>query len=101
MFRVSDKYGKHAIKTKINACIMREKVSAEGDVLSNYFTPLKLEECGVFRWPTDVVHKITPDSPLWDISANDLMTSKYVKRAKIAPTDIFLKCSFDLLSHRK
>lgn len=76
VFRVSDKYGKHSIKTQINAYIMREKLSAEGDLFVNYFTPLKLEECGVFLWPTDVVHVIDETSPFWDLPADDLITQK-------------------------
>lgn len=56
--------------------MINERYTAEGEYLQNYMVPLELNKCEVFMWPTDVVHEINEDSPLWDVSASDLMNLK-------------------------
>ena len=39
---------------------------------------VNLEETDIFFiWPMTIVHKITPESPLYDISASDLLKEKF------------------------
>lgn len=73
LFRIADRSGKHLIKTKISAYMIKQRFTEEGECLHHYMVPLKLNKVEVFIWPTDVVHEITETSPLWEVSANDLM----------------------------
>lgn len=54
--------------------MIKQRFTEEGECLHHYMIPLKLNKVEVFIWPTDVVHEINESSPLWEVSANDLMT---------------------------
>lgn len=78
VFRIADRSGKHLIRTKISAYMIKQRFTSEGACLHHYMVPLKLNKVEVFIWPTDVVHEITETSPFWQVSANDLMALEYV-----------------------
>lgn len=40
---------------------------------------LKLEKPGILIWPVEVIHKIDETSPLWDLSAKDLILKRLVE----------------------
>lgn len=78
MFRVGDRRRAHIVGTKVRAYLMETRNTSQGEYLENFQTPLKLEPHGLLLWPLTIVHKITPTSPLYDMSARDLLLKKYV-----------------------
>ena len=60
----------------------RRRVTAEGE-LYHEMTMMKIEPdtsnepCIFFVWPLEVIHKIDEDSPLYNISAADLVKEKF------------------------
>lgn len=76
IFKVRDNYGKHRMKTSIKAYFVERRFSVERELLSNYVQPLTLDNYGSLIWPLEVVHKITTNSPLWDVSAETLLTKR-------------------------
>lgn len=68
--------GKHWAKTYVKAFFVYKKISSEGESIPNYFLPLRLENYGTLIWPLEIVHRITESSPLWNVSAQDLLTSR-------------------------
>ncbi|GLV40098.1 Inwardly rectifying potassium channel 2 [Carabus blaptoides fortunei] len=77
MFRVEDKRRAHIVGTQLKAYLMETRRTSQGEYLENFQTPLKLEPHGLLLWPLTVVHKITPASPLYDLSAQDLLLKKF------------------------
>nr|XP_022911944.1 G protein-activated inward rectifier potassium channel 3-like [Onthophagus taurus] len=77
IFRVRDSHGKHWAKTVIKAVLIKRKVSVEGEPLQYYFENLKLEKYGLLMWPQEIIHKITPESPLWTLSPAHLYESRF------------------------
>ncbi|KAJ8962842.1 hypothetical protein NQ318_001242 [Aromia moschata] len=71
IFRVRDTANKFESLTKISAYLVQKR----NDEL--YLKCLKLESVGLLIWPVEVVHRITKDSPLWDLSAKDLILKKF------------------------
>ncbi|CAG9767980.1 unnamed protein product [Ceutorhynchus assimilis] len=76
IMRVNDRDGRHWINTKVNMYLIRDILTKEGELLRNYIIELKIQPVGMLFWPVDVVYKITEDSPLWTISANEMMTKR-------------------------
>lgn len=82
MFRVGDMRKSHIIDARIRAQMIRMRVTDEGEIMPYYQHELR---CGVDHdesdlfliWPMTIVHKITPDSPLYNISAADLLKEKF------------------------
>ena len=82
MFRVGDMRKSHIIDAHIRAQMIRMRVTNEGEIMPYYQHELK---CGVDHdesdlfliWPMTIVHKITPDSPLYNISAADLLKERF------------------------
>lgn len=75
IFRVCDFMQAHAIDSKIKAYLFEEKVTLEGECVGKCQQRLKLENNGrVFLiWPQTVCHFIDKNSPLYDMSAKDLI----------------------------
>ncbi|KRT86729.1 hypothetical protein AMK59_2176 [Oryctes borbonicus] len=73
IFRVRDEDSRHAIGTIITAYILREDRESRGPYLEN----IPLEPYGFLIWPLEVIHKITPASPLWDVSSYNLLSAKF------------------------
>lgn len=77
IFRIRDEEGKHRANTKLRVYFMAKRYTMEGEELPNYIESIKLQHYGILMWPLDVVHEIDKDSPMWNISARDLLTEKF------------------------
>lgn len=82
MFRVGDMRKSHIIEAHVRAQIISKRVTKEGEVLPFYQYELKVggdgeEDKIFFIWPTTIVHKITPDSPLYTLSAAEMMRQRF------------------------
>ncbi|KAK4026122.1 hypothetical protein OUZ56_015143 [Daphnia magna] len=82
MFRVGDMRKSHIIDASIRAQMIRMRVTNEGEMMPYFQYELKVgfdhDESNLFLiWPMTVVHKITPDSPLYNVSASDLLKDKF------------------------
>ncbi|XP_050540469.1 G protein-activated inward rectifier potassium channel 3-like isoform X2 [Daktulosphaira vitifoliae] len=82
MFRVGDMRKSHIIEAHVRAQLIKKKVTLEGELLPFHQYELKVGGDGVedrifFIWPTTIVHKITPDSPLYMLSAADFLREKF------------------------
>lgn len=82
MFRVGDMRKSHIIGAKMRAQLIRCKVSREGESLPQYLIELDLEVDGsgsdlFFIWPQIVVHRINQRSPLWNLSAFELLHERF------------------------
>lgn len=81
-FRVGDMRKSHIIGASVRAQFINMRVTEEGEQMPYYQHELKVgidnDESDVFLiWPMTIVHKITPDSPLYHISALDLLKEKF------------------------
>lgn len=56
--------------------MMENMKTRQEELVPGYQTPLELEPFGLLLWPLTLVHKIGPKSPLYDVSAKDLLTKK-------------------------
>uniref|UniRef100_A0A336LU92 CSON004672 protein n=1 Tax=Culicoides sonorensis TaxID=179676 RepID=A0A336LU92_CULSO len=82
MFRVGDMRKSHIIEAHVRAQIIRRKVTREGEVLGFYQQELQVGADGsddrlMFIWPTTIVHKIDKQSPLYALSAQDMIKERF------------------------
>uniref|UniRef100_A0A8D8VMJ5 ATP-sensitive inward rectifier potassium channel 12 n=1 Tax=Cacopsylla melanoneura TaxID=428564 RepID=A0A8D8VMJ5_9HEMI len=82
MFRVGDMRRSHIIEAHVRAQLIRKKVTLEGELLPFYQQELKVGGDGIedkifFIWPTTIVHKINPMSPLYTLSAADMLKERF------------------------
>lgn len=82
MFRVGDMRKSHIIGANIRAQLIKSKLSKEGEALAQFQTELEITTDGCssdlfFIWPMIVVHRITPDSPLYNLSASDMIQDRF------------------------
>ncbi|KAK3928479.1 ATP-sensitive inward rectifier potassium channel 12 [Frankliniella fusca] len=82
MFRVGDMRKSHIIEAHVRAQLIRRKTTREGEVLPYHQQELQVggdgeEDKIFFIWPTTIVHKITPESPLYSMSAADMMRERF------------------------
>ncbi|CAG9815454.1 unnamed protein product [Phaedon cochleariae] len=83
VFRVGDMRKKSGlIETKIKAKLIRERESTEGELLSNHLSklPVSVDDCAedlLLIWPVSIVHKIDEFSPLYKLSADDLVNENF------------------------
>ncbi|XP_066587883.1 inward rectifier potassium channel irk-1-like isoform X2 [Prorops nasuta] len=82
MFRVGDMRKSHIIEAHVRAQMIKRKVTQEGELLPFFQTELKVggdgeEDKIFFIWPTTIVHKINQDSPLYHISASDMLRERF------------------------
>ncbi|XP_052893440.1 ATP-sensitive inward rectifier potassium channel 8-like [Anopheles moucheti] len=75
VFRICDRKWQHAIETKVTAVMLESKRTAEGELIEKCESYLKLENDGrlVLLWPVTACHVIDRDSPLYDLSAAELL----------------------------
>lgn len=78
MFRVGDMRKSHIIGANVRAQLIKTKMTKEGEVISQYQSELEVGTDGCssdlfFIWPMVVCHKINEDSPLYGMSASDLI----------------------------
>ncbi|XP_028966957.1 ATP-sensitive inward rectifier potassium channel 12 [Galendromus occidentalis] len=82
LFRVGDMRKSHIIGTNISAQIIKRKVTQEGEVIPYYHTTLDVRfdagnESILFIWPATIVHEINERSPLYTLSAEDIMKDRF------------------------
>ncbi|XP_026317812.1 G protein-activated inward rectifier potassium channel 3-like isoform X2 [Hyposmocoma kahamanoa] len=82
MFRVGDMRKSHIVEAHIRAQIIRRKITREGEVLPFYQQELKVGADGeedrlMFIWPMTIVHKINEKSPLYGLSASDMLKERF------------------------
>ncbi|KAL2736432.1 inward rectifier potassium channel 2-like isoform X1 [Vespula maculifrons] len=82
MFRVGDMRKSHIIEAHVRAQMIKRKVTREGELLPFFQTELKVggdgeEDKIFFIWPTTIVHKIDEHSPLYHISASDMLRERF------------------------
>ncbi|KAL3273235.1 hypothetical protein HHI36_014689 [Cryptolaemus montrouzieri] len=82
MFRVGDMRKSHIIEAHVRAQLIKHKITKEGESIPFYQTELKVGCDGeqdkiLFIWPTTIVHKIVKGSPLYNMSATDLLRERF------------------------
>lgn len=83
MFRVGDMRKKsRIIEAKIKAQLIQSKKTIEGEILRYHHSRITVsaDDCGgdlFFIWPMTIVHKIDKNSPLYDLSASDLLKENF------------------------
>ncbi|KAL0122752.1 hypothetical protein PUN28_007450 [Cardiocondyla obscurior] len=82
MFRVGDMRKSHIIEAHVRAQMIKRKVTMEGELLPFCQTELKVggdgeEDKIFFIWPTTIVHKIDQYSPLYKVSASDMLRERF------------------------
>ncbi|XP_014299125.1 ATP-sensitive inward rectifier potassium channel 12 [Microplitis demolitor] len=82
MFRVGDMRKSHIIEAHIRAQLINKKVTREGESLPFFQTELRVggdgeEDKIFFIWPTTIVHKINQLSPLYYLSASDMLRERF------------------------
>ncbi|XP_072157772.1 ATP-sensitive inward rectifier potassium channel 12 isoform X2 [Bemisia tabaci] len=82
MFRVGDMRKSHIIEAHIRAQLISKKITREGEILPFYQQEMKVggdgeEDRIFFIWPTTIVHRITEDSPLYHLSAADMINERF------------------------
>ncbi|XP_039754588.1 G protein-activated inward rectifier potassium channel 3 isoform X2 [Pararge aegeria] len=82
LFRVGDIRKSHILEAHIRAQIIRKKITREGELLPFYQQELKVGADGeedrlMFIWPMTIVHKINEKSPLYNLSASDMLRERF------------------------
>ncbi|XP_053691945.1 ATP-sensitive inward rectifier potassium channel 11-like [Sabethes cyaneus] len=79
IFRLCDLKQQHAIETKISAVMLEQRRSLEGELIEKHESYMKLENGGriLLMWPITVCHVIDKSSPMFDISAKDLLQKRF------------------------
>ncbi|KAK8740765.1 hypothetical protein OTU49_002691, partial [Cherax quadricarinatus] len=82
LFRVGDMRKSHIIEAHVRAQLIRKRVTREGEILPFFQYELDVgydigEDRIFFIWPMTMVHKINENSPLYDLSAHDLLREKF------------------------
>lgn len=79
VFRLCDVKHQHAIETKVKAVMLEQRRSLEGEVIEKNESYMSLENDGriLLMWPVTVCHVIDRESPLFDISAKDLLEKRF------------------------
>ncbi|XP_048483072.1 ATP-sensitive inward rectifier potassium channel 11 isoform X10 [Plutella xylostella] len=82
LFRVGDIRKSHILEAHVRAQIIRKKITREGEVLPFYQQELKVGADGeedrlMFIWPMTIVHKINEKSPLYGLSASDMLRERF------------------------
>ncbi|ELT87586.1 hypothetical protein CAPTEDRAFT_226569 [Capitella teleta] len=85
LFRVGDMRKTHIIGTSIRAVLVKNRLTKEGEMIPLCQYPLLLQtessipgDSFVFlAWPVTVGHHISDQSPLWDVSAEQLLAERF------------------------
>ncbi|CAO1407033.1 unnamed protein product, partial [Diamesa serratosioi] len=82
MFRVGDMRKSHIIEAHVRAQIIRRKTTKEGELLPFYQQEMDVGADGsddrlMFIWPTTIVHKIDKDSPLYQLTAQEMLKERF------------------------
>ena len=84
LFRVADmRRSSYIVNTTIRAVLVQNRITKEGELLPLGQVPLEVQaenavDYYIFLpWPTTIIHKINSDSPLYDLSAEQLVTARF------------------------
>ncbi|CAH0723322.1 unnamed protein product, partial [Brenthis ino] len=82
LFRVGDIRKSHILEAHVRAQIIRKKITREGEMLPFYQQELKVGADGeedrlMFIWPMTIVHKINEKSPLYNLTAEDMLKERF------------------------
>ena len=82
LFRVGDMRKSHIIEAHIRAQLIRKRITREGEVIPFFQYELNVgydtgDDRIFFIWPMTIVHKIDETSPLFDLTAHDLLREKF------------------------
>ena len=80
--RIGDIRKSHLLAAQVHGCLVRRHVSEEGVLYPLFLNKVKfqaddMDDTLVLMWPMVLTHKITEDSPFWDIKPADLTNEKY------------------------
>ncbi|KAL5016790.1 hypothetical protein ScPMuIL_006379 [Solemya velum] len=80
--RLGDMRHSHLVDTSFYGIFIREKVSSEGSLYPLFQTKLDFEVHGMddrvfLMWPLVLKHKITEDSPLWEMRPEDILSNTF------------------------
>ena len=72
----------HIVEAHVRAILIRKRQTVEGEVMPLYQHEMQMSdiegECRLFLvWPVTLEHKIDSESPLWDVSAEDLLRDQF------------------------
>jgi potassium inwardly-rectifying channel subfamily J len=78
MFRVGDMRKSHIISAKVRAQLIHTRITKEGEVLHQQQTEMQIGTDSsnsnlFFIWPLTLIHRINSESPLYNISADDII----------------------------
>ncbi|XP_071444378.1 G protein-activated inward rectifier potassium channel 3-like isoform X3 [Hetaerina americana] len=82
MFRVGDMRKSHIIGARVRAQLIKSRTTKEGETLGMYQHELSVgadsdRDDVFFIWPMTVVHRIDESSPLYDLSAAELLRDRF------------------------
>ncbi|XP_046391502.1 G protein-activated inward rectifier potassium channel 3-like isoform X2 [Ischnura elegans] len=82
MFRVGDMRKSHIIGARVRAQLIRSRTTKEGETLGMYQYELSVgadsdRDDVFFIWPMTVVHRIDESSPLYDLSAAEMLRDRF------------------------
>ena len=82
LFRVADMRKSQIVAATVRAMMVKNRISKEGELLPLSQVPLEVNaESGDYNiflvWPVTVVHKIDDKSPLWGVSAEQLISEQF------------------------
>lgn len=84
LFRVADmRRTSYIVNTTIRAVLVQNRITKEGELLPLGQVPLEVQaenavDYYIFvPWPTTIIHKINDASPFYDLSAEQLLTSRF------------------------
>ncbi|XP_048487298.1 G protein-activated inward rectifier potassium channel 3-like [Plutella xylostella] len=77
-FRVWDLQQVHLVGSAVTAYMLKPIRTLEGEVVHNYIQQLPLQQArALLLWPVTVVHVIDEASPLYDLSAQNMMDYRF------------------------
>ncbi|XP_059473830.1 G protein-activated inward rectifier potassium channel 3-like [Neocloeon triangulifer] len=83
IFRVGDMRRSHIIEAHVRAQLIKQRITSEGECIQFYQHELRVGGEGAdddqifFIWPTNIVHKIDASSPLYHMSAADMVRERF------------------------
>ena len=84
LFRVADMRKSYIVDTMTRAIMVKNRLTKEGEVIPLCQYPLHVEtessltdSYAFLACPVTVMHRINEESPLWDVSAEELLSGKF------------------------
>ena len=83
LFRVADMRKSHIVDCNIRVSLVRNRITKEGELIPLSQVPLKTEaenaidNCIFLLWPTTITHVIDDESPLYEMSAEGMLSDHF------------------------